>query len=119
MGEYSMLMENNIKVLDKNKLLKLRDTAPFGSPMTYYKYLIVDEGYLEVAEFGDTKIEGYWSNEVIKFFESIACCLEGNAVFVHNGEYIWRLVFKNGKVYRQEAEKPRFKKAQELKELRK
>jgi len=94
MGMYSSFIEQDIKVLNKNETLKIREELKDD----LYD-LIDNEGEIEFGNWSDMKIEGYWYLGTLRVLTTIAQFIEGYVEFSYEEGYNFRIEFENGKVY--------------------
>lgn len=107
MGMYSTFTDENIKVIDANKL----KVICFDFKKNENFKGLVDEDELKNENFGEcvsfqawdeNKIQGYWYGETTEILDKLATCIEGFVEFRYEEGYLFRIVFKDGKWFYQE-----------------
>lgn len=96
MGMYSRILEVNIKIINEEKYKEV-----LASGITPYTKLDFD-----FYEFDDCKLHGYYFDDDKKFFDAIAPYVEGEIIGSYESEFIFRIVFQDGKWFVQE--KPKY-----------
>ena len=100
MGIYSDFLIQDINVLNKEALIKIPDTE--------LSTIINKTGDIDFSIWtinGFLKIEGYWDEDVelIKFLNNIAKFIEGEVIFTCDKGYLFKIIFKDKKVFYQKA----------------
>ena len=65
---------------------------------------IISDERVSFQDWDGYKLEGYWFDETVKVLTKIAPYIEGYAEFLYQEGYKFRIVFKEGKVFREIAE---------------
>lgn len=115
MGMYSTFLGQEIEVINKNELLKIKRE---NKDNEIYE-IIEDDGEIDFLGWDDNKIEGYWYDETTKILREIAPCIVGEVTFLYEEGYQFKIIFKEGKVFTTKQKDATFYEPEELKEVRK
>lgn len=101
MGMYSDYRGQKIKIKSKKALKEYKKMVEeehkfFDSRITN---IITDDGNIDFQEWDSNKLEGYWLPETKLLLNDIAEFITGWVVFEYECYYLFRLIFKNNKVY--------------------
>jgi hypothetical protein len=102
MGDYSTFLDQEISAKDKEGLLKFKKSQKDNDLVCgdeINNALITDEGEINFEAWDDNKIESYWYDETMEVLEGIAPYIEGKVEFNFNGEYDFRIIFREGKLF--------------------
>ncbi len=107
MGMYSTFKRQDIKVKDVEGLREA--VKPFKNDVGHLDltdFNADDEDIVNFEAWDNSKLESYWCDNTVKILKAIAPYIEGWVEFHYEEGYNFRIVFKNGKVYRQYTKEP-------------
>jgi len=91
---YSTFISQDIKIIDIDILNKEEN-----------KNDLINEVFngetIDFSIWDGYKIEGYWYEDTVLVLKMLASVIEGYAEFLYEDGYRFRIVFENGKVYKE------------------
>jgi hypothetical protein len=98
MGMHSSVVGEDIRILDKDALIKLKVVNKMNKQLDEDALNVVSEtGDVSFYEWDGYEIEGYWYKDVVDVLYAIAPFIRGWVEFSYEGGYNFRIVFEKRK----------------------
>lgn len=108
MGMISQFINQNIKILNERRLLKLSESSSY-----YIKELnLIDISrqpnlLLDFSAWSDLKLYGYFYAEFVEVLAELAKLIEGEVTFLYEDDMYYKIIFRSGTVLLQTEKLPR------------
>jgi len=96
MGEYSKFLEQDIKIINKEKFAEVVKTIDDNF---LSKVLFTNDNNINFSEWDGYKLEGYWFNDIMIILRLLSTCIKGYVEFFYEVGYKYRIVFEEGKIF--------------------